>query len=86
MRIINLDEAEVRFEKCRPGSSCKWFVTVGVQKGDHYKLLLAIKLNKIPYCWFDLETEGAVGSSSLVKDEVLKNSDTGLVDVKPIHN
>ena len=86
MKIITVEKAEVRFEKCLPGSDCKYFVTVSVEKNNHSKLLIGIKLDTIPYCWFDLQTEGALGPSLLVQEEILKQSDPGLVNVKQLHS
>ena len=60
MKIIDVDDLEIEFEKLHPGVSCKWCVYLRVRKKDHDKLLLMIKTNDKPKTRFTVNNGDTV--------------------------
>jgi|TARA_Y100000296_G_C5111880_1_gene225617 hypothetical protein len=60
MKIIDVDDLEIEFEKQHPGVSCKWCIYLRVRKKDHDKLLLMIKTNDKPKTRFTVNNGNTV--------------------------
>ena len=95
MKIIDVDDLEIEFEKQHPGVSCKWCIYLRVRKNDHDKLLLMIKTNDKPKTRFTVNNGNTVSlmdekqKADLI--ETLKdvtNLDTSIQDEKsnPMEN
>ena len=55
MKIIEVEDVEIEFQKQNKDVSCKWCVYVKVRHNDHDKLLFMIKTNHKPYTRFTLD-------------------------------
>ena len=60
MKIIEVEDVEIEFQKQNKDVSCKWCVYVKVRHKDHYKLLFMIKTNHKPYTRFTLDKGSTV--------------------------
>tara|TARA_R100000750_G_C2278024_1_gene70108 strand:- start:76 stop:351 length:276 start_codon:yes stop_codon:yes gene_type:complete len=61
MRIIEVEDVEIEFEKQHPEVSCKWCTYVRVRsKKDHNKLLFMIKTDSRPYTRFTMNSGNTV--------------------------
>ena len=52
MKIVEVDDLEIRIEKQPKGNSCKWCIFCKVEKNKKNKLLFMIKSNKSPFLIF----------------------------------
>ena len=55
MKIIEVEDVEIEFQKQNKDVSCKWCVYVKVRHKDHDKLLFMIKTDHKPYTRFTIE-------------------------------
>ena len=60
MKIIQVDDVEIEFEKQNKDVSCRWCVYVKVRNKDHDKLLFMIKTNSKPYTRFTMNKGNTV--------------------------
>ena len=61
MKIIQVEDIEIEFEKQHPEVSCAWCTYVKVRnKKDHEKLLFMIKTDNKPYTRFTMNNGNTV--------------------------
>ena len=74
MKIVEVDDLEIRIEKQPKGNSCKWCIFFNVEKNKKNRLLFMIKSNKSPFLIFHENLKNIIIESSKIKKRVLKRS------------
>ena len=74
MKIIEVDELEIEFEKQHPDVSCKWCLYIKVRKKDHDKLIRMIKTNEKPKTRFTINNGDTVSlMNTAQKQDLIKS-------------
>ena len=72
MKIVEVDDLEIRIEKQPKGNIFKWCIFCKVEKNKKNKLLFMIKSNKSPFLIFHENLNNIIIESSKIRKRVLK--------------